>query len=151
LNFKSAEHYDQVFVFHKIEGRTFLLGRNGFYNKFTEELFHKCCGRMYFCLIFTCQNDEEKRQALDDLINKGDQNELLQFKNENKILFFNEETFEEDFLEHEVFKKRNLCFTYLKQPIQNDNEIVELNQNEKMFVESFIKKIDPVRFKCFIL
>jgi hypothetical protein len=150
LNFKSEENFDFVFIFHKIEGRTFLLGRNGFYNKLKEKLYKKCFGRVYFCLIFKFQSDEEKFQALDELIIKGDQNELLEFKDENKILFFNEEDFEEELLKCEVFKLSNLYRNFTRMSEIRDNKR-ELNKEEKNFVEAVIKRHDPIKFKCAIL
>jgi hypothetical protein len=113
----------------------------------------KCFGRIYFCLIFNGQTDEEKMELLNELINKGDQVELDEFKKDNKILFFNEDSFEEEFFMNHTFKPMNLLKEYTKKDKYSKLEITipTFNIDETQFVEDIINKKDPGKFKCFIL
>ena len=92
---------DINFIIHKIEGRVFLLGKNGFYNKIVEAFKNKMNQNIYFILIY--QNISEEPDStflsnlLDSLIFQGQQHELNWFKENGHIIFLNDFNLKEDF------------------------------------------------------
>jgi len=81
---------DVYFIVHKMEGRAFILGRNGFYNKAIDILKKNDCYQVYFVFIFKNETEEEMKTCLDNLIQKGDQKELEYYMNNNQIIYINE-------------------------------------------------------------
>lgn len=104
------KQFDFTFIIHKIEGRLFLLGKNGFYNKIVEELRRKINRNIFFILVFQNiteeSNDSFINSILNDLIQKGEQQDLIWFKKNNHIFFINDFNFKDDFVHHrEIFKE----------------------------------------------
>jgi hypothetical protein len=91
-----SAHTDIVFILHKIEGRVFLLGRNGFYNKVCEEMSGQINKNFFFVLLFkNIQENNEMFETINNLIHKGDQHDLKYFSDNDKILYLKEETYDE--------------------------------------------------------
>ena len=121
------ENIDILFIIHKAEGRIFLLGRNGFYNKIYHQLNENFANvKIFFFLLYKniLSDDKEnenklhfdenfqfQKESIDNLINKGDQKDLEKFKNENKIICLDDDDFQADLLrrkemfENIIFKK----------------------------------------------
>jgi len=91
---------DCAYIIHKNEGRLFLLGRNGYYNKLVEDLYPKLYGRLSFVLINN-QNTEND-EIMEKLVMKADQGSLKIFQNENKFFFVTEEIMKNLTLGHEI-------------------------------------------------
>lgn len=117
-NYKNLkdEEIDCAYIIHKNEGRLFLLGRNGYYNKLIEDLFPKLCnikiiidGKVAIILVNNFNTDAD--EIIDKLILKGDQKSLQLFQNENKFFFINDDTFNNIVLD-ENFPTLNLLFCY---------------------------------------
>ena len=114
-NYKSLKNddIDVCFIIHKNEGRLFLLGRNGYYNKLIEDIYPKLRmnvnyldGKISFVLISSNEND---RKLVENLTEKGDQKGLKIFENSNKFIIMNENEFE-SFLENEKSTKiKDFC------------------------------------------
>jgi hypothetical protein len=90
-----------------MEGRLFLLGRNGYYNKLYENLYQLVKGNFFFLLTHKKLNSDDSLECnsdiLDNLINKGDQKLLKMFKDEKKIIFLNEENSFDEMGKKKVF------------------------------------------------
>ncbi len=119
-----------------MEGRLFLVGRNGFYNKLYEELYKLVKGNFFFLLAYKKLDSDDSldshSEVLDNLINKGDQQLLQIFKDENKILFVNDEKTIEDL---EKMKNYFLSLFYRKFTVNpnedDDQEKQYMVDNEK--------------------
>jgi len=126
-----------IMILHKMEGRLFLVGRNGFYNKLYEELYQLVKGNFFFLLNYKKLNSDnsldEQTEVLNNLITKGDQEQLQIFKEENKIIFIDDEKTFEDL---EKFKMYFLNLFYRKFTINskdtNDNEAENARESEKI-------------------
>ena len=46
LKQEKSDEIDCAYIIHKNEGRLFLLGRNGYYNKLIEDIFPKLCNSL---------------------------------------------------------------------------------------------------------
>jgi hypothetical protein len=160
---------DFLFIIHKVEGRLFLLGRNGFYNKVCETLCSKLNNNIFFILSFKNifkENENQKyfnitsqtfntsdftssydndpynfdpsqpsqfqNESINNLINKGDQKELSEFRDTKKILCFDDDRFDEDiqrrrFYFEQLFFKR--FYVQNMKILINENIIIENTKN----------------------
>lgn len=147
-----------MIIIHKIEGRTFLLGRNGYYNLIFSSL--KCQkNNIFFILIFKDYSKEEIDSFLDDLILKGEQlEELTRLKEHNKIICVNESSIEEDLLNNLTLLK----FSIFKQFIVYPEIFISLKKNSflksKNFSDFEVTKFQNMilnskkqKSKCFVL
>lgn len=206
---------DFLFIIHKVEGRLFLLGRNGFYNNVCESLCSKLNNNIFFFLLYKNifkENEKQKylndidfyhtlntsdfnstfdtdpynfdpsqpsqfqNESINNLINRGDQQDLSEFRDSKKILCFDDDRFEEDiqrrrFYFEQLFFKRffvqNMSILlYEKINIENitNSNIEEKNifnslpYDEIILFQQLIKKVtskltdghDHI-FKCDIL
>ena len=87
-------------IIHKVEGRLFLLGKNGYYNTLINNLNTKYHHNVYFVLVIKEIEDDNKEesftQILNDLICKGGQERLGYYREHNKILCVNDFNLEHD-------------------------------------------------------
>lgn len=87
-------------IIHKVEGRLFLLGKNGYYNALINNLNTKYHHNVYFVLVIKEIEDDNKEesftQILNDLICKGGQEQLGYYREHNKILCVNDFNLEHD-------------------------------------------------------
>ena len=83
----TKKQFDITLIIHKIEGRVFLLGKNGYYNKVIEVLNLKYTNNIYFILLVKEHNENENKKMILELINNGDEKELKPFYENNKIIF----------------------------------------------------------------
>lgn len=87
-----------------MEGRAFILGRNGFYNRLIEILKKNFNYQIYFVLLFKNETEDEMKSIIDNLIHKGDQKELEFFSQNNLIIYIN------DILLADLAQKEKLLF-----------------------------------------
>lgn len=87
-------------IIHKVEGRLFLLGKNGYYNTLINNFNAKYHHNVYFVLVIKEIEDDDKEesftQILNDLICKGGQEQLGYYREHNKILCVNDFNLEHD-------------------------------------------------------
>ena len=104
----TKKEFDVTFIIHKIEGRVFLLGKNGFYNTICRELKRKLCHNVYFILLLkeNCSyfnsGKPQCEQMIKNLIKNG-QNELDEYFSTNRILFLSDFELEESVKSNKSF------------------------------------------------
>lgn len=133
---------------HKIEGRVFLLGKNGFYNKIVEEM--QSSHNIYFLLIF--KSNDISKQAIDDLIEKGDQADLKVFRNKKRIISLQEDQPYEKILQtvldeivisskpEQLEEVPQKILALIQQIVESKNDLTKIDFNKSNF-----------KFKCFML
>jgi hypothetical protein len=162
-----------------MEGRIFLLGRNGFYNKICEE--KKLKNTIFFLLLFKDISpdftEDEGMKIIHTLINKGDQKDLELYLKDNKIICINDDDLENDLknkserfydiccrayihysLNNQIIGKGNITLLHNNDnDNDNDNE-QRLTPKEELIINKIIKNPPEQRnsllknkFKCFIL
>ena len=99
----SKKNNDITFIVHKIEGRVFLLGKNGFYNKVVDVFKKKNNHNIYFILVIKEDDDKIRKAMIEDLINKGGQKDLDYYYKNNRIVFINDFNIETDFANKKDF------------------------------------------------
>lgn len=142
-------------------------------------------GNIYFLLLYKniffededghLKDDQQfQEESIGNLINKGDQKELQQFKEENKIICLDDDKFEVDvsrrskFFE-EMCYKRFCYYGYEEDKSENNNENTNtgkksvdqpnlfISNDDQLLIDHLIKKSESNiedggnRFKCFVL
>ena len=104
-NFKDYKknQFDVTFIIHKLEGRVFLMGRNGYFNNIISTLKNKLNSNIYIILL-SKETKEENCKILDELITRGGEEDLRKYRENNRILFIN------DFEVSESIKQNKLWF-----------------------------------------
>lgn len=155
-----------------MEGRAFILGRNGFYNKIIEILKKNNIFQIYFVFLFKNESEEEMKNCLENLIKKGDQKDLEYFMDNNHIIYINENIFHDKekkekllfYLSHKMLKNFYCLKNFDSQDNKkvNENPIEEKNENKiensinidsKIGNSLRVNKINPFfsRFKNYIV
>ncbi len=139
-----------------MEGRPFILGRNGFYNKTIEILKKKNIYQIYFILLFKNETEEEMKNSIENLMKKGDQKELEYFMDNNQIIYLNESTFKNNekreklnfFLSNKIlfnfFIRKN--FEIINKPFYEDEVIKDVS---KKVNDSIDNNLDDIKINLF--
>ncbi len=145
------DEIDCAYIIHKNEGRLFLLGRNGFYNKLIEDLFPKLCikyiiidGRVAIVLINNFNTDTD--DIIDKLVLKGDQKSLQLFQNEHKFFLINDDILDNLGIE-EDFPCLNLLFCYQQISHLGKNSYLMERKNHLKKAENSIDSNDNFLIK----
>ena len=128
--------YDITFIIHKIEGRVFLLGKNGFYNHVNETLISKHNNNLWFILIVKETEENMKNNVcekmIEELINKGEQEQLGYYYHNNRIIIINDFHFEKDFQNKQQLLKDIILSNYQISNTKDEKiEFLPENQEEK--------------------
>ena len=134
--FYKKNQFDFTFVVHKMEGRIFLLGNNGYFNGVENCLMKKQNSNLYFILISNEVDERENRKIIEELIYKGGEERLEKYYKNDRIIFLDNYEIQKDINDkkewfinkiQDIFgnKKFNKYF--------NDNNI---NNTDKYYVQN---------------
>jgi hypothetical protein len=90
------KEFDYTFIIHKMEGRIFLLGKNGYFNAVENCLLKKQNSNLYFILVSNEVDKNENNKIIEELINKGGEEELEKYYQNNRIIFLDSYEMKED-------------------------------------------------------
>ena len=90
------KEFDYTFIIHKMEGRIFLLGKNGYFNAVENCLLKKQNSNLYFILVSNEVDKNENNKIIEELINKGGEEELEKYYQNNRIIFLDSYEIKED-------------------------------------------------------
>lgn len=85
--FYKKREFDFTFVIHKMEGRIFLLGNNGYFNALENCLIKKQNSNLYFILVSNEIDENENRKIIEELINNGGEERLEKYYKNDRIIF----------------------------------------------------------------
>ena len=85
--FYKKKEFDFTFIIHKMEGRIFLLGKNGYFNSVENCLLKKQNSNLYFVLVSNEVDKKQNNKIIEELINKGGEEGLEKYYNNNRIIF----------------------------------------------------------------
>ena len=94
--FYKKKEFDFTFIIHKMEGRIFLLGKNGYFNSVENCLLKKQNSNLYFVLISNEVDKKQNNKIIEELINKGGEEGLEKYYNNNRIIFLDNYEIKED-------------------------------------------------------
>ena len=115
--FYHKKEFDFTFIIHKMEGRIFLLGKNGYFNEVENCLIKKQNSNIFFILISNENNDTENKKIVEELIYKGGEERLEKYYKNDRIIFLDNYELKED-----INKKKVWFINKIKEIYENDNK-----------------------------
>ena len=100
--FYNKKEFDFTFILHKMEGRIFLLGKNGYFNSVENCMLKKQNSNIFFVLISNEVDEDENRKIIEELIEQGGQERLEKYYKNNRIIFLDNYELKED-----LYKKKD--------------------------------------------
>lgn len=126
--FYKKKEFDFTFIIHKMEGRIFLLGKNGYFNSVENCLLKKQNSNLYFVLVSNEVDKKQNNKIIEELINKGGEEGLEKYYNNNRIIFLDNYEIKED-----IEKNKDLFINILNDIYGNNNR--DFNK-DKYYVKS---------------
>ena len=114
--FYNKKEFDFTFILHKMEGRIFLLGKNGYFNSVENCMLKKQNSNIFFVLISNEVDEDENRKIIEELIEQGGQERLEKYYKNNRIIFLDNYELKED-----LYKKKDWFLNKIKQIYGNDH------------------------------
>ena len=137
--FYTKKEFDFTFIVHKMEGRIFLLGKNGYYNDVENVFIKKQNSNLYFILISNEVDNVENNKIIEELIYEGGQDKLEKYYQNDRIIFLDNYNLKDD-----IIKKKDWFVKKIKQIYggdNNDQKKYYIN-NDKTFYIMDKRKID---------
>ena len=120
--FYKKKEFDFTFIIHKMEGRIFLLGKNGYFNAVENCLIKKENSNLFFILISNEVDDAENKKIIEELIYQGEEERLEKYYKNNRIIFLDNFQIKKD-----LNNKKDWFVNKIKQIFGNDNNENEYN------------------------
>jgi len=114
--FYTKKEFDYTFIVHKMEGRIFLLGKNGYYNDVENVFIKKQNSNLYFILISNEVDNVENNKIIEELIYEGGQDKLEKYYQNDRIIFLDNYNLKDD-----IIKKKEWFVKKIKQIYGGDN------------------------------
>jgi hypothetical protein len=137
--FYTKKEFDFTFIVHKMEGRIFLLGKNGYYNDVENVFIKKQNSNLYFILISNEVDNVENNKIIEELIYEGGQDKLEKYYQNDRIIFLDNYNLKDD-----IIKKKDWFVKKIKQIYGGDNSDQKkyYMNNEKTIYIMDKRKID---------
>ena len=120
--FYKKSEFDFTFIIHKMEGRIFLLGNNGYFNAVENCLIKKKNSNLFFILVSNEVDDNENKKIIEELIYQGEEERLEKYYKNDRIIFLDNFQIKKD-----INYKKEWFVNKIKQIYGNDN--YENNKN----------------------
>ena len=124
--FYTKKEFDFTFIVHKMEGRIFLLGKNGYYNDVENVFIKKQNSNLYFILISNEVDNVENNKIIEELIYEGGQDKLEKYYQNDRIIFLDNYNLKDD-----IIKKKDWFVKKIKQIYGGDN-----NDQKKYYINN---------------
>ena len=152
----TKKNFDIIIIIHKIEGRIFLLGNNGYYNNVIKTLKSHFQNNIFFVLLVKEDNNLKNKKMIEELIEKGGEEDLKPFYENERIIFINNYNYKEGILNSKDFWIKIIHNNYLLKPVKKEffeNESKEAYNNDKLIIDQManylINKEDNFINRCF--
>ena len=152
----TKKRFDIIFIIHKIEGRIFLLGKNGYYNNVIKTLKKRFTNNIFFILLVNEKDNKKNKKMIEELIEKGCEEELKTFFKNNRIIFINNYNYKEEIEKLRDFWINLIHNNYsikLKFNEFFENESIDAYRNDKIIIDKManilINKEDNFINRCF--
>lgn len=122
------KEFDFTFIIHKMEGRIFLLGKNGYFNAVENCLLKKQNSNLFFILVSNEVDKKENNKIIEELINKGGEEGLEKYYQNDRIIFLDNYGIKED-----VEKNKELFVNIINNIYGNNNR--DFNK-DKYYIKS---------------
>ena len=137
--FYKKKEFDFTFIIHKMEGRIFLLGKNGYFNSVENCLLKKQNSNLYFVLVSNEVDKKQNNKIIEELINKGGEEGLVKYYNNNRIIFLDNYEIKEDIeknkdwfinILNDIYGNNNRDFNKDKYYVKSDKNIYLLDKRK---------------------
>ena len=125
--FYKKNQFDFTFIIHKMEGRIFLLGNNGYFNAVENCLIKKQNSNLFFVLLSNEVDDNENKKIIEELIYKGGEERLEKYYKNDRIIFIDNYEIKQD-----INKKKEWFIDKIKDIYGNENN----NNINKYYIQS---------------
>ena len=114
--FYKKKEFDFTFIIHKMEGRIFLLGQNGYFNAVESCLIKKQNSNLFFILVSNEINDVKNNQIIEELIYEGGEERLQNYYKNDRIIFLDNYN-----LKGDITKKKEWFLNKIKEIYGNED------------------------------
>ena len=137
--FYTKKEFDFTFVIHKMEGRIFLLGKNGYFNSVENCLLKKQNSNLFFILISSEVDKSKNNKIIEELIKKGGEEELEKYYINDRIIFLDSYEIKEDMEKNKewflnkingIFGNNNRDFNQDKYYVKSDKNVYILDKRK---------------------
>ena len=137
--FYKKKEFDFTFIIHKMEGRIFLLGKNGYFNSVENCLLKKQNSNLYFVLVSNEVDKKQNNKIIEELINKGGEEGLVKYYNNNRIIFLDNYEIKEDIeknkdwfinILNDIYGNNNRDFNKDKYYVKSDKNVYLLDKRK---------------------
>ena len=152
------KEFDFTFIIHKMEGRIFLLGKNGYFNSVEECLLKKNNSNLFFILVSNEVDKKENNKIIEELINKGGEEGLEKYYKNDRILFLDNYEIKDDIEKNKdwfiniinnVFGNNNRDFNKDKYYVKSDKNVYVLDKRKIDGMIEYLNNRESKGHGCF--
>ena len=156
--FYKKKEFDFTFIIHKMEGRIFLLGKNGYFNAVEECLLKKNNSNLFFILVSNEVDKNENNKIIEELIDKGGEEGLEKYYKNDRILFFDNYEIKDDIVKNKdwfiniinnVFGNSNRDFNKDKYYVKSDKNVYVLDKRKIDGMIEYLNNRESKGHGCF--
>ena len=156
--FYKKKEFDFTFVIHKMEGRIFLLGKNGYFNAVEECLLKKNNSNLFFILVSNEVDKNENNKIIEELIDKGGEEGLEKYYKNDRILFLDNYEIKDDIEKNKdwfiniinnVFGNSNRDFNKDKYYVKSDKNVYVLDKRKIDGMIEYLNNRESKGHGCF--
>jgi hypothetical protein len=126
--YKKKEFDYFTFIIHKMEGRIFLLGKNGYFNAGEDCLIKKENSNLFFILVSNEIDDDENKKIIEELIYQGEEESMEKYYKNERIIFLDNFKIKKD-----INNKKNWFINKIRQIYGNENNEYEYNYSKNNY------------------
>ena len=156
--FYKKKEFDFTFIIHKMEGRIFLLGKNGYFNAVEECLLKKNNSNLFFILVSNEVDKNENNKIIEELIDKGGEEGLEKYYKNDRILFLDNYEIKDDIEKNKdwfiniinnVFGNSNRDFNKDKYYVKSDKNVYVLDKRKIDGMIDYLNNRESKGHGCF--
>ena len=156
--FYKKNEFDFTFIVHKMEGRIFLLGKNGYFNAVENCLIKKENSNLFFILISNEVDDAENKKIIEELIGKGGEEGLEKYYKNDRILFLDNYEIKDDIEKNKewflnkingIFGNNNRDFNQDKYYVKSDKNVYVLDKRKIDGMIEYLNNRESKGHGCF--
>jgi len=156
--FYKKKEFDFTFIIHKMEGRIFLLGKNGYFNAVEEYLLKKNNSNLFFILVSNEVDKNENNKIIEELIDKGGEEGLEKYYKNDRILFLDNYEIKDDIEKNKdwfiniinnVFGNSNRDFNKDKYYVKSDKNVYVLDKRKIDGMIEYLNNRESKGHGCF--
>ena len=154
----TKKEYDFTFVIHKMEGRIFLLGKNGYFNSVENCLLKKQNSNLFFILISNEVDKSKNNKIIEELINKGGEEGLEKYYVNDRIIFLDSYELKEDMEKNKewfinkingIYGNNNRDFNQDKYYVKSDKNVYILDKRKIDGMIEYLNNRESKGHGCF--